>query len=67
MNFNKEWKPDAKVSTIPLTDRLRTNLTIESQELLQRLVKECDFYLPYPDSDMRMALYFNPVATITAL
>jgi hypothetical protein len=67
MNFNKEWKPDAKTSSIPLIDRPRHSLPEEAQQLLKRLVVEFDNYLPFPDSDMRMALYFNPVATITAL
>jgi hypothetical protein len=43
--------------------RQRGDLLPQSREFLTRLEKEFLHFLPYPDRDMRLSIYFNPIAT----
>jgi hypothetical protein len=63
MKMTEKWDPDTPINDIPLCKRERKDLTPDTIIVLSRIVAECDRYLPKPDSDMRLAVYFNPVAT----
>jgi hypothetical protein len=63
MKMTEKWDPDTAIKDIPLCKRERKDLTPDTIQFLARIVSECDRYLPKPDSDMRLAIYFNPVAT----
>jgi hypothetical protein len=63
MNFKKTWSPETPVHKIPTELRARKDLLPQSLEFQHRIVRECDLYVPDPDSDMRLSILFNPVST----
>jgi hypothetical protein len=63
MKITDKWDPDTPIQDIPLCKRERKHLTPDTKIFLARIVSECDRYLPTPDSDMRLAIFFNPIAT----
>jgi hypothetical protein len=63
MDIPKKWAPDTPLDLIPTLWRARDALLLASQLFLDRAAHKCDIYLPEPDSDMRLSIFFNPIST----
>jgi hypothetical protein len=63
---SKTWTPQTPVSEIPTIEMKREELHADTRELLSRLEKEFNRYLPEPDSDQLMAMVLHPVHVAVA-
>jgi hypothetical protein len=61
LDMNVFWDPDTDQDKLPTTKKLRTDLTKETNELIERFDKEFQRYFPKPDSDQLIMMVFHPV------
>ncbi len=61
MNLDKTWKPKWTEKNIPKIKITKEELMDDTKVLINRLVKELNFYFPNPDSDQILMMVFHPI------
>jgi hypothetical protein len=61
VDVNSGWAPTIEPSAIPTVHKEYFELEIETQNLIDRFVKEYDNYFPFPDSDQIQMMLLHPV------
>jgi hypothetical protein len=60
-NLAESWTPKTEIQHIQKVTIKKEDLMEDTQTLIQRLVKEYDYYFPAPDSDQLLMMAFHPV------